>query len=138
MRLLRSYKEKLEHKFRPRIKRQGFNFQCDVGLANRVRLAAKLLEVPIYPLMEETIEQGLSDIGETVEDDALKVRLQRHLLTEHLLVDHLDPEHETVSGEALRLRNTKKLLDLYESVGLTSWDILKALELVRAEVEERA
>ncbi|MBA7597132.1 hypothetical protein ES703_04127 [subsurface metagenome] len=95
MRLFRK-KKRLERKFSRQIERRGFNFQCDVGLANRVRLAAGLLEVPIYPLMEEIIQLGLSDIGEMFIDDALKERLQRHLLTDHLLVDHLDPEHETL------------------------------------------
>ena len=130
-------KRRLERKFSRQVERQGFNFQCDVGLAARVRLAAKLLEVPIYPLMEEIVERGLSDVGEIVQDDTLKERLQRHLLTDHLLVDHLEPEHETVSSRALRLRNAMRFLELCETLGLNPLEIKQVLDQFLAEAKKK-
>ena len=138
MRVVSRYRKALEKRFsRKPILRRGFNFPCNVVLANRVRLAAKLLGCPIYPLAEEVIERGLSDIGEVMKNETLTRRLQRHLLTDHLLVEHLDPESRTDSMQAKRLRNAMRFLELYEEKGLTPEDIRMLLSLFKAELEKR-
>ena len=136
MRFLPKYQKKLERRFRLRVERKGFNFPCDIGLSNKVRLAAAALECPIYPLMEEIIERGLSEIAEILRDVALKEQPQRHLVRDHLLVDRLDQEAETVSRRAIRLSNAMRFLELYEYGGLTPEDIKRALDMVEAETRE--
>lgn len=138
MSFLQKYRKKLERKFRPQIKRTGFNFQCDIGLANLVRELARHLECPVYVIAEHTMQLGIAEVMETILDDALRERLQRHLLSDHLLVDHLLPEHETVSRRVQRLQNAMKLLELYEIGGLDPKDVKRALDQVEAEVKARA
>ena len=137
MRFLQRYKKKLERKFSPQIERQGFNFQCDVTLANKVRLLATWLECPVYVVAEHLLELGMAEMGVMLLDDALTEHLQRHLLEEHLLVKHLDPEHETVSERVLRLQNAMEFLELYESRALSPLDIMQALRQAVGEVREK-
>ena len=132
MAFIRRYVKRLERKFSRKSRRKGFNFQCDVYLASRVRAIARHLEVPIYPLMEEIIECGLSEIVEIMQDSALREGLENHLIAGHLLVKHLDPESETVSRQATRLRTVMELLKVVDMFGVTSDDFVRALKMAKA------
>lgn len=138
MKILSRYRKALEKKFsRKPILRKEFNFPCDVALSNKVRLLAKYLKCPIYILMEEVTERGLSDIGEIIKDQTLTKQLQRHLLKDHLLVDHINPESQTDSQHAKRLRATMQLLKIVEVRGLQVEDIKELISLFEAELDKR-
>lgn len=137
MKRLARYRKALEKNFsRKPIPRKGFNFPCDIALSKKVRLLAKYLQCPIYTLMEEVIERGLSDIGEIIKDETLIRSLQRHLLNDHLLVDHIDPESKTDSMYAKRLRITMGFIKRLEEIGLQIEDINELLYLLIAEIEK--
>jgi len=138
MERLSRYRKALEKKFSKKpVPRKGFNFLCDIQLVNRIKIAAKMLECPIYPLMEEIIERGMSDVGVIMTNEILTERLQRHLLTEHLLVDHIDPETETESRQALRLRNAIEIVELYEERGWHPNEIRRLLDSIETDARKR-
>lgn len=137
MAFIRRYVKRLERKFSRKSRRKGFNFQCDVYLASRVRAIARHLEVPIYPLMEEIIECGLSEIVEIMQDSALREGLENHLIAGHLLVKHLDPESETVSRQATRLQAALRLLRFCDMRGVTVDDLVEALRAAEIKTLKR-
>ena len=113
--ILKKYTKKLEKRYKKdEIGRAQLNFACDAGLIARLKLLARYLETPIYPLTEHLLELGMSDIAATIRDSALTELLQRHLLQEHLLVSKLNPLSMVVSQRAKRINNTFNLLELIE------------------------
>ena len=113
--ILKKYKKKLEKQFkREQVNRCQLNFTCDVGLIARLKLLAKYLDTPFYPLAEHVMELGLSEIAVNIQDSTLTELLQRHLLQEHLLVAHLDPIDRHVSKRARRIDSALKFLELIE------------------------
>lgn len=109
------YKKKLEKQFKKaEIDRVQLNFTCDVGLVARLKLLAKYLDTPIYPLAEHILELGMIEIAAILEDTALTELLQRHLLQEHLLVRQLNPMDRHASDRVKRIDNALKLLELIE------------------------
>ena len=109
-------------------KRKVFGFLCDPNLALSVKLMAKHLETPIYPVAEHLLQLGMKEMVAILHDEALKEELQRHLLQEHLLVTELNEQSEPVSRRALRVQNALKFLRLYEHSGLSLQQIKQALD----------
>ena len=108
--------------------RKVFGFLCDPKLALAIKMMAHHLETPIYPVAEHLLQLGMKEMVAMLDDEALKERLQRHLLQQHLLVTELDEETEPVSRRALRIRNAIKLLNLYEYGGLSLQQIKQCLD----------
>ena len=112
---LRKYKKKLEKKYKKdRIHRSQLNFTCDIRLIARLKLLAKYLDTPFYPLAEHVLELGMIEVAAKLQDSTLTELLQRHILEEHLRVGHLDPLDGHVSERAKRIDNALKLLQLVE------------------------
>jgi len=113
--MLKKYRKKLEKQFKKDdIKRAQLNFACDVGLIARLKLLARYLDTPFYPLAEHVMELGMSEITAIIKEDALTELLQRHLLHKHLLVRQLNPVDKYVSERARRIDNALKFLKLIE------------------------
>ena len=113
--ILKKYKKKLEKQFkREQVNRCQLNFTCDVSLITRLKLLAKYLDTPFYPLAEHVLELGMSEIAATIQDRALTEGLQRHILKEHLLVGQLNPVDRHASERARRIDNAFKFLKLIE------------------------
>ena len=111
------------------------NFVCDAGLIARLKLLARYLESPTYPLAEHVIELGMSEVAAMLIDDALKERLQRHLMQEHLLIDALDPEDRSTSVRAERIHDALRLLELIELKGGGHDVVVASIERLMSEVE---
>jgi len=107
------FKRRIEKKFEP-IQRTQFNILCDRKLATRVRMLAHALECPVYCVAEHLLQLGLAEVSVSLEDQALRERLCRHLVQDHLLTPVTKPESEPISRRALRVRNAMKFLDLIE------------------------
>ena len=113
--MFKKYKKKLEKLFkREEIGRKQLNFACDVSLIARLKLLARYLDTPFYPLAEHVMELGISEITVNIQDRALTELLQRHLLKEYLLVGQLNPVDRHVSERARRIDNALKFLKLIE------------------------
>ena len=114
--ILRKYKKKLEKRFKEgEVKRVQLNFACNVGLIARLKLLAKYLDTPLYPLAEHVLELGMSEVAVNLSDASLTEMLQRHLLKEHLLVGQLNPLDRHVSDRAKRIDSAMKFLRLVEA-----------------------
>ncbi len=74
--------------------RTQFNFACDVILAERVKLIAKFLGIPIYPFLEHVIELGIVSLKPEIEDRISRQSLKKHIIEKHLLVKWLN-NHDT-------------------------------------------
>jgi hypothetical protein len=110
------YRKKLEKRFKKdKIGRKQMNFTCDADLIARLKLLAKCLDIPLYPLAEHVMELGMSEVAVITQDRALTEVLQRHLLEEHLLVEQLNPVERHVPDKARRIDNALKLLKLVEA-----------------------
>ncbi|MDP2916928.1 MAG: hypothetical protein Q8O16_03230 [Dehalococcoidia bacterium] len=114
LRFIRRPQKRIEKKFDPATRIQ-FNFMCTRELAQRVKTLANLLEVPIYPLLEHTLELGLMELGVALDDQTSKEHLLRHLVQNHLLTPVIKPESDLISQRALRMENALKLLRILES-----------------------
>ena len=109
------YKSRLEKRYKKdKIGRVQLNFTCDVTLITRLKLLAKYLDTPCYPLAEHCLELGIGEIAVKAKDKALIEVLQRHLLKEHLLVKDLSAIETHVSERARRVNNALKFLKLIE------------------------
>ncbi len=125
--ILNHYKKKLEKQYKKdEINRVQLNFTCDVGLIARLKLLAKYLDTPFYPLAEHVLELGVSEIATTIQDSTLTELLQRHLLKEHLLVGQLDPVDGHTSDRAKRIDSALKFLKVIEHRA----DSLQAVEQI--------
>ncbi|MFC1907197.1 hypothetical protein ACFLW8_03830 [Chloroflexota bacterium] len=134
--LLSKYKKKLEKRFKnDKVGRKQLNFACDAGLIARLKLLAKVLDTPLYPLAEHIMELGMSEVAVMTQDTALTEILQRHLLEEHLLVGQLNPIERHVSDRAKRISNTLKLLELIESKAGSPEAVGQIIEILRTESE---
>jgi hypothetical protein len=135
VRMFGKYKKKLEKRYKKKESdRLQLNFVCDVGLVARLRLLAKYLDTPIYPVAEHVIELGMSEVAATLLDSALVERLQRHLLQEHLLVGELDPEDRSTSVRADRIRDAFRLLELIELKAGGHDAVVATIERLMSEV----
>ena len=94
-----------------KVSRRQLNFACDAYLIARLKLLAKYLDTPLYPLAEHIMELGMSEVAVMTRDKALTEILQRHLLQEHLLVRQLNPVERRVSERARSIDAALKLLD---------------------------
>ena len=113
--ILRKYIKKLEKRHKKEsIDRRQLNFTCDVNLITGLKLLAKYLDIPFYPLAEHVLELGISEISVKVQDSALTELLQRHLVKEHLLVRQLNPLDSHVSDRARRIDSALRFLRLIE------------------------
>jgi hypothetical protein len=113
--MFKKYKKKLEKLFkREEIGRKQLNFACDVRLITRLKLLATYLETPFYPLAEHVLQLGMSEVLTCAQDEALKVKLQYHLLQQHLLVTQLDSVDSHVSERARRIDNALDFLNFVE------------------------
>lgn len=91
--------------------RKGFNIECTVGIANRVRILALALECPIYAIAEHLIELGINEVMMVLMEDALKEQLKVHLLKEHVLVTGVNENDIPFSYQASRIAAAFRLLD---------------------------
>jgi hypothetical protein len=111
MRLFRTvkrYKRKLEKRFSHQ-KRTQLNFACDEKIVTGIKMLAKELEVPMYPLLEHLLQLGASEVLEINKNDHLKEELCRHLVQDHLLVP--ETELEPPSENAIRVQRSVVFLD---------------------------
>ncbi|MDP2950231.1 MAG: hypothetical protein Q8P22_11915 [Chloroflexota bacterium] len=133
---------------RPR-KRTTFGFACDPGISAVVKLLARKLEVPIYPLAEHVLQLGLAQVLALQEDEEFKKALQQHLAHQHLLVPLLNEENEydlkaiamartKGAGARISADNVRRFLHVYEVAGVSLERIKQALDKLEEEVlEER-
>jgi hypothetical protein len=113
---IKRYKRKLERHFnRKEGNRHQFNFSCDRNIAMAIKLMAKSLGTPIYPLCEHLLQLGSAEVVALMEDPALRERLCRHLLERHLMVPAVVPELEPVSRRAMRFKNAMNFLELLDN-----------------------
>ena len=109
------------------------NFACDVSLITGLKLIAKYLDTPFYPLAEHVMELGMSEIATTIQDRALTELLQRHILKEHLLVKDLSPVERHVSERARRVNNALKFLKVIEHKAGSVEDVEQIIERILKE-----
>ena len=110
--ILKKYRKKLEKRYRQKENnRVQLNFTCDVNLIARLKLLARYLDTPFYPLAEHVLELGISEIDVLLKDNTLTELLQRHLLKEHLKVGHLNSVCRHVSERAKRIDNALKFME---------------------------
>lgn len=132
--------------------RQVFGFLCDEALAQRVRILAHLIEVPIYTLCEHLFQLGLGHIGAEIANNRGNVRLVReelkkHLLDHHLLVQKLGSEkyEQRIIAKHVKLtaeqkEQVKAVIDLvlrFETDGTPYQVVLQAVERLVARLERR-
>jgi|WetSurMetagenome_2_1015567.scaffolds.fasta_scaffold184786_2 hypothetical protein len=112
-RTVKRYKRKLEKRFSHK-KRTQLNFACDEKIVTGIKMLAKELEVPMYPLLEHLLQLGASEVLEITKNDHLKEELCRHLVQEHLLVPVTDIEPP--SANAIKARKAVDFLDAVEEL----------------------
>jgi hypothetical protein len=110
----RPNKKHIAKKYSKQICRTQFNFACENNQITAIKLLAKELEVPVYPLVEHLIQIGAQEVKLYLQHEALKETLQRHLLKNHLGVYELNPVTEPVSQ---RMQQLQKALDILEVLG---------------------
>lgn len=54
-------------------------------MAQRLKILARFLETPLYPLTEHVIEVGIANLKGEIEDKTLRQLLKRHIIQQHLL-----------------------------------------------------
>jgi hypothetical protein len=112
-RLVKRYKKKLEKQFIKQNGRDQWNFACDKRISIAIKMLAKELEIPIYPLCEHILQLGMSEVVIATENENLKEELCRHLVQSHLLVP--ETELEPPSEGALRARSVISFLHTVEN-----------------------
>jgi hypothetical protein len=70
-----------------REQRSQFNFACDKRVILAVRVLAKELDVPIYPLCEHALQVGMAQIITAIDVEGGKENLFQHIVEQHLLVE---------------------------------------------------
>lgn len=70
--------------------RRQFNFSCDKDLAQRLKILARFLETPLYPVTEHVIEVGMKALNAEIQDKMLRQELKRHITRQHLLEKRLN------------------------------------------------
>ena len=126
---VKQYKNKLEKRFTHRVERIQVNFRCDPDIYAGLKGMAEYLTIPLYVLIEHTLQLGAAELAVTVQNRVLREQLCHHLVQDHLLVPVTQPEPETTTRQAVRLKHALVISEMLE-VGKSPsevGDILKQL-----------
>jgi hypothetical protein len=94
-------------------KRKVFGFLCDPQIARAVKVTARYLESPIYPVAEHLIQLGAQLVLLELQSEESKKKLKEHLVNEHLLAPNVDKENDydsEIVAKALKKRGESKTL----------------------------
>lgn len=111
LKTVKQYKRKLEKRYSKQ-KRTQLNFSCDGKIVLALKVLARDLETPMYPLCEHLLQLGASEVVISMQNEGMREQLCRHLLQEHLLVP--ETELEPPSKNAARAQKAVDFLDLVE------------------------
>ena len=91
-RLKTKYHHKVERKYARIAKRKQLNFNCATNITTGAKLLARVLDVPLYCVLEHSLPLGTSHSAVAMADPVEREKLVKHLVMVHLLGDELSDD----------------------------------------------